>query len=293
MTLKTKFISTIAFMCLVIGLILVGIWAAETQTINLKGTVDFTISDPSLYVTDIRIKNSMSDQNDKGTTINNFVPGYVNKTMNLNFGQIDNTTGGLSIYIDIINTTTTTYVASSDSSISGAEIQVSGTINGDGISQSNILTTDSPSGTVEIIIEAPSINILDLSQISILLNENTDNKVIAYNSMDMNIAIIDENGITHDLGYLQEKVIDVMTVEIYPQKIVNGFSCFMYVDGVQVAKYTAPDIVVLPGQDAGGGWVISSGEYEQYLSIGSDNEHLIFDIPHGCELYFGHSYQEY
>ena len=78
-------------------MLVVGIWAAGTQTINLKGEVDFVIGDPSLYVKDIRIKNSMEDASSNGETIDNFVPGYVNTTMNLNLGQIDNTTGGLSI----------------------------------------------------------------------------------------------------------------------------------------------------------------------------------------------------
>ena len=113
----------------------------------------------------------MEDASSEGDTIDNFVPGYVNTTMNLNLGQIDNSTGGLSIYIDIINTTDTTYVASTTSSIAGAEITVSGTINGDAVSQSNILTTDAPSGTVEIVISAPDIDTLDLEQISVVLEE--------------------------------------------------------------------------------------------------------------------------
>ena len=115
----------------------------------------------------------MEDASSNGETIDNFVPGYVNTTMNLNLGQIDNTTGGLSIYIDIINTTDTTYVASTTSSISGAEITVGGTIDGDGIPQSDILTTDMPSGTIEIVISAPDIAILDLNQFSITLDEVT------------------------------------------------------------------------------------------------------------------------
>ena len=170
-SLKVKLLSVLMALCLVVTFLIVGIWAVGTQTINLKGQVDFSISDPSLYVKDIRIKDSMEDASYSGETIDNFIPGYVNTTMNLNLGQIDNSTGGLSIYIDIINTTDTTYVASTTSSISGAEITVSGTINADAVSQSNILTTDIPSGTVEIVISAPSIATLDLSQFNIVLEE--------------------------------------------------------------------------------------------------------------------------
>ena len=153
-------LSCLAVVCLAVAMLVVGIWAAGTQTINLKGQVDFTIGDPSLYVKDIRIKNSMEDASSNGETIDNFVPGYVNTTMNLNLGQIDNSTGGLSIYIDITNTTDTTYVASTTSSINGADIIVGGTINGEAVSQSNILTTDTPSGTVEIVISAQILPLL-------------------------------------------------------------------------------------------------------------------------------------
>ena len=170
-SLRVKLLSCLMVVCLAVGLLIVGVWAVGTQTINLKGQVDFSIGDPSLYVKDIRLKNSMEDASSNGETIDNFVPGYVNTTMNLNLGKIDNTTGGLSIYIDIINTTDTTYIASTTTSISGAEITVSGTINGDAISQGDILTTDTPSGTVEIVISAPNIATLDLSQISINLDE--------------------------------------------------------------------------------------------------------------------------
>ena len=172
-SLKVKLLSVLMALCLVVTFLIVGIWAVGTQTINLKGQVDFSISDPSLYVKDIRIKDSMQSASSTGETIDNFVPGYVNTTMNLNLGQIDNTTGGLSIYIDIINTTDTTYIASTTTSISGAEITVSGTINGDAISQGDILTTNTPSGTVEIMISAPNIATLDLSQINIVLEEKT------------------------------------------------------------------------------------------------------------------------
>ena len=186
--LRVKLFSCLAVACLAVVMLVVGIWAAGTQTINLKGQVDFVIGDPSLYVKDIRLKNSMEDASSNGETIDNFVPGYVNTTMNLNLGQIDNSTGGLSIYINIINTTDTTYVASTNSSISGAEITVSGTINGDAVSQSNILTTDTPSGTVEIVISAPSITTLDFGQISITFEE-----LIGYD-VTLNIGTLEDLG---------------------------------------------------------------------------------------------------
>ena len=172
-SLKVKLLSCFAVVCLSIALLIVGIWAAGTQSINLRGEVDFNINDPSLYVKDIRIKNGMEEADSRGETIVNFVPGFVNTSINLNLGQIENSTGGLSIYIDIINTTDTAYVASATADISGANITASGTISGDAISQNNILTTNMLSGTIEIMIEAPNLDTIDLDQILIMLNEFT------------------------------------------------------------------------------------------------------------------------
>ena len=246
-SLKVKLLSVLMALCLVVTFLIVGIWAVGTQTINLKGQVDFSISDPSLYVKDIRIKNSMEDASYSGETIDNFVPGYVNTTMNLNLGQIDNSTGGLSIYIDIINTTDITYVASTTSSISGADITVSGTINGDAISQGDILTTDTPSGTVEIVISAPGIATLDLEQFSISLEEKQDGYTVTFNDSEngMNSADIfyiksDSSDTIYNISYgetIEVPVNSLLMISDYQSYLSSGLSVNYANNDIELEPY--------------------------------------------------------
>ena len=246
-SLKVKLLSVLMALCLVVTSLIVGIWAVGTQTINLKGQVDFSISDPSLYVKDIRIKNSMEDASYSGETIDNFVPGYVNTTMNLNLGQIDNSTGGLSIYIDIINTTDITYVASTTSSISGADITVSGTINGDAISQGDILTTDTPSGTVEIVISAPGIATLDLEQFSISLEEKQDGYTVTFNDSEngMNSADIfyiksDSSDTIYNISYgetIEVPVNSLLMISDYQSYLSSGLSVNYANNDIELEPY--------------------------------------------------------
>ena len=246
-SLKVKLLSVLMALCLVVTFLIVGIWAVGTQTINLKGQVDFSISDPSLYVKDIRIKNSMEDASYSGETIDNFVPGYVNTTMNLNLGQIDNSTGGLSIYIDIINTTDITYVASTTSSISGADITVSGTINGDAISQGDILTTDTPSGTVEIVISAPGIATLDLEQFSISLEEKQDGYTVTFNDSEngMNSADIfyiksDSSDTIYNISYgktVEVPVNSLLMISDYQSYLSSGLSVNYANNDIELEPY--------------------------------------------------------
>ena len=89
MTLKAKLISLVAMICLVAGIMLVGIFAAETQQIKLNGQVNFEIADKSLYVKDVRMQENMDTSTiyslqDSGR----FMPGYVNGEFNMNLGFI-------------------------------------------------------------------------------------------------------------------------------------------------------------------------------------------------------------
>ncbi len=50
MSLKAKLVSTIAAFCMVICLLSVGIWAANTGTVNVGGTVSFVASDVDVSI---------------------------------------------------------------------------------------------------------------------------------------------------------------------------------------------------------------------------------------------------
>ena len=105
-TLKLKLISLVAMVCLVLGLVVVGIYAAEIQYIKLGGNITFNVDDKSLYVQDVRIQEDMNSSTtpyslkEKGK----FMPGYINEEFNMNLWTYNNTYGGLMVYFDIINT---------------------------------------------------------------------------------------------------------------------------------------------------------------------------------------------
>ena len=196
-SLKVKLISTISIFVLAVALLIVGVWAVgETQHINLNGSVNFTIADDTLYIKDIRIRDS-NDLTGQGTTINNFMPGFVNGEVDLDLGALSADTS-FSLFFDIINTSTTAYQASSQSTIPNATLSVSGEITGDGIAPSEINESTSISGTIVMTITAQSAGNISLDNVVINVEEKTYNVTITHNFVATNnnctlYAKIDDN----------------------------------------------------------------------------------------------------
>ena len=170
MSLKVKLISCISLFMLMIGVLIIGVYAATQQTINLKGNVNFDVADNTLYVNDIRVQTEITGESE---TIKNFIPGYINQEFNINMNTISSSSGSVNIYFDIVNTTTTTYTATATGTNSERIVSASGTINGDGISASKVSTYEGKSGTITLTIQkadGQSGNI-DLSGITITISE--------------------------------------------------------------------------------------------------------------------------
>lgn len=181
MSIKLKLVSVITAFILLLSTMIIGVYAIE-QTINLKGTVNFDIADTALYVKDVRIKdpNTLSGQ---GTTVEGFMPGYVNTNFNLDLGTVTSSSGTFTLYIDVINTTTTRYTAATPSSISNATLSVSGTIEGDGVPITELATHEDLSGTIEITVVANSTPAtINLEEIEITLEELNGFNVTIVNS---------------------------------------------------------------------------------------------------------------
>ena len=159
MSLKIRLISFITMLVLALSIMLVGVYAAS-QTINLKGSVQFDIADTSLYVKDIRLSSDASNSE----TVDYFVPGYVNQTFNLNLGDIASTTGVVIVEMDLINTTSIDYTATCDSTIENASIEVDGVITGDEVPLEDILT-QTISGTITLTISYTGTNNVNLDGI--------------------------------------------------------------------------------------------------------------------------------
>lgn len=167
-SLKIKLAYTISMVMIIIVVSIIGVWAVgETQRINLSGNVNFTISDGTLYIKDIRIRNE-NDLTGQGTTINNFLPGFVNGSFDLNIGSVSADTS-FCLLFDIINTTATSYEASTTSTIPNANISVKGTIAGDGVDPTTITDSTGISGTIIMTITAFSAGLIDLGGTEILL----------------------------------------------------------------------------------------------------------------------------
>ena len=150
MSLKIKLISCISLFMLMIGVLIIGVFAA-TQTINLKGNVEFNISDTTLYVKDIRV------QTDEGSakTIPNFMPGYTNTAFDLNLGTVTSSSGIVTVYFDFINTTSTTYSAAATGG-NGVILSTSGTIEGSEVPITDVPTYEGISGTITLTIQLAS-----------------------------------------------------------------------------------------------------------------------------------------
>ena len=170
-SLKVKLVSIVSAFILALSLLIVGVWAVgEAKHINLSGNVNFTISDNTLYIKDIRVREA-EDLTGQGTTIDNFLPGFVNGDIDLDLGERTADTS-FTLLFDVINTTTTEYRAGTVSTIPNATLSVSGTIAGDGIAPSEITNSTPVSGTILMTVTVQSAGTVSLDGIVIDIEED-------------------------------------------------------------------------------------------------------------------------
>ena len=193
-SLKVKLFSIASAFVLALSMLIIGVWAVgEAQHINLSGSVNFTISDDTLYIKDIRVRDT-GDLTGQGTTIDNFLPGFVNGDIDLDLGERTADTS-FTLLFDVINTTTTEYKASTVSTIPNATLSVSGIIAGDGIAPSEITNSTPISGTIVMTVTVQSAGTVSLDGIVIDIEENTGYTVTvnfdAYVNYSLGVAIND------------------------------------------------------------------------------------------------------
>ena len=189
MSLKVKLISCISLFMLMIGVLIIGVFAA-TQTINLKGTVNFDIDDTTLYVKDIRVQTESTGEPE---TIENFIPGYINQSVDLNLGTVSSSSGTVNVYFDFINTTSTAYTATATGG-SDVVLSTSGIINGDAVSITNVPIYDGISGTIILTIKftGGTSGDVSLDGIVITIEEVT---IVEVSSSDPNLGTAEGGGI--------------------------------------------------------------------------------------------------
>ncbi len=178
MSLKMKLTSAIIMFMLAIATLVIGVLAAQTQSINMEGTINFEISDRSLYVKNVRLE----DSDGTTTEITSFMPGYINDGITLSLGTHTVSNTSFKIHFDLINTTSNTYEAgdvtlSQELQSANVIASASGTISPttedipDGESYAPITSTTPISGTITLFINSPNTTSIDLNGISVEVKE--------------------------------------------------------------------------------------------------------------------------
>ena len=252
-----------------LGVMLTGILAAQQQTLTMTGSVTFNIADKSLYVKQVRIK---QDNNSDPQVVSDFLPGYINGEFDMNIGEFtgvnSNTLGSFALYFDIINATDIQWEISSVTLSEQLQAEnVSETHSG--IIDTNDLTdTDSdgykdfnPStididGTLVLIISAPNSSSIDLSGITITIDEYVEETVYER---------VDEDGTPNPEG-------EYILFGYYPQTIKSS------------------DVEITSTTDSRGYYLGSDGEYYAALSANPYNKSYTFSdgttITRGTTYYF-------
>ena len=201
-SLKMKILTVAVLIAFAVSMLIVGIYAAETQKITMQGTVSFEIADKTLYVKDVRLKND-NTLTGQGTTLNNFKPGFINGEYKIDLGTISSDTS-FTLYFDIVNTTSTFYSASENSTVSNASVSASGIIRGDAVDPTTINSDTPISGTVQLDITISNPQNVNLNNITILLNEYQEPEVEHNDLLDFTF---DGNTLTSYTGSDSEVII--------------------------------------------------------------------------------------
>lgn len=199
-SLKIKLTTAFIMVAFAIAMLIVGIWAAETQTITMEGSVNFEIADKSLYMKDVRIQ---MDNNSDPTSIDDFMPGYINGDFKMNLGSLTNNYGSFALYFDIVNTIDEEtqesfyYSPSVTCEQDGISAKVSGAIDIGTVLPENVATADI-SGTIKLTVINPTETSVDLSKITITISQaevytdfvfDDHGTLLSYTGTDTNVII--------------------------------------------------------------------------------------------------------
>ncbi len=173
MSLKMKLTSAIIMFVLIVATLVIGVIAAESQTIKLYGNVTFNVNDTSLFVKSVSIRQSETDDY---VPLDDFLPGYVDENMNINLGPHEISYSSFSLRFDVINRTAETYVAGGVTLPSSLSSQVSasasGTINPTtkplgSNDMADISITDDPDGQIIVTVTSTIAQTINLEGITV------------------------------------------------------------------------------------------------------------------------------
>ena len=184
MSLKSKLLSCVAMLAVVVGIVVVGVLAASSNDFLFQGDVSYAVADKSLYVKDVQYQHGMSGD---PVTVPGFRAGYINNGFELNIesAQIsENSSGTFVLYFDIVNLVvdgqTHEYVASADwtgEPVSGVAFSIdkgSETISAGTVTPSALTDSTPVSGRVGLEIRTVVDQSFDLSNITVLFSQKAN-----------------------------------------------------------------------------------------------------------------------
>ena len=186
-SLKVKLFSTISVFVIALSMLIVGVWAVgQSQTITMEGSVNFNVADKSLYVKDVRMQEDNNSTPYSLIEQDKFMPGYINGNFNMDLGEFTNDYGTFALYFDIINTMDESTGETFEYTVDSPTQPSNGTatitildINGDAIDRipqgtvkpSQISDSTQVSATIKLTIASTSSSQVDLSEITITINQ--------------------------------------------------------------------------------------------------------------------------
>ncbi len=209
---------------LMLGVLIIGVFAATQQQLTMQGSVSFNVPDKSLYVKDVRIKQDMASEPE---SIDSFMPGYINGEFNLDLTGLteENTYGSFTLYFDMINTTDIFWQIT--------EVDL-GSLVSDGVSEEHggyvevgagedtiINNSTKPDGTLTLTIMAPNAdadNPVVLDGIVITIDEYIPQEITDFtfnNLSDSTGELVSYNG-------TETEVVIPNSYSIYQGKFVEG-----------------------------------------------------------------------
>ena len=225
MSAKVKLMSVISLFILMLGVLILGVFAVGSQTIHLDGNVNFNVGDKSLYVKDVRLKEDMSSDPVSLKETGRFMPGYINEILNMSLGDENiNSYGSIMLYFDIINTVdsegkSSMYTVLATTTQNGVTVSAvvdntQGYIPAGTVAPEDITSSMAETATIVVTISGAEGTTVDLSQITITLT------IYELEVYDFTFTINEDNTATLDT-YTGEGG-DVVIPSTFSTRVVDG-----------------------------------------------------------------------
>lgn len=215
MSAKVKLLSCISIFMLMLGVLILGVLAVGQQTITLDGNINFNVADKSLWVKSI----SISKDNITEEPITDFMPGYINGDFELTIPDQINSYGTLALYIEIINTSESSYTV--DASSKQENVSVSVTVENENnilpagtISPEQITQDTEATATIKLIISSYEDGIINLDNITIVFTEVKNLNVYSSNTTYGSVSYSGINSIGNTI---------TLTASVEPNGVFYGW----------------------------------------------------------------------